>query len=135
MPGVISEDIILWTHVTSPFLTSTLYDNAVQIYMAQLEKGYDSLMTVNKLKTFIWDENGSLNYDRNKEKWPRTQTLPNLFEINSGIFINSRENYLKYRDRIGSKPYLMDLDGYSSFDIDWPEDFTLGEMIYKSKQL
>lgn len=132
IPKIINEGHVLWTHVTSPFLNEKIYSKAIEKYFKNLNEGsYDSLMTVNRIQSFLWNEKGSFNYDRNIEKWPRTQTLKELFEINSGIFINSIENYKALGDRIGKKPYLMNTKGYSSFDIDWPDDFLLGEMIYK----
>tara|TARA_B100000795_G_scaffold84546_1_gene61427 strand:- start:6854 stop:7534 length:681 start_codon:yes stop_codon:yes gene_type:complete len=132
IPSIIAEGHVLWTHTTSPFLTNDIYNEAIKIYLENLEIGiHDSLMTVNKLQTFLWDKNGSFNYDRKIEKWPRTQTIQELYEINSGIFINSIENYAKFQDRIASNPYLMNTKGHASFDIDWPEDFELAEMIYK----
>lgn len=67
-----------------------------------------------------------------KEKWPRTQTLPELYEVNSGVFINSLDNYLNFKDRIGKKPFLYRTEGLSSFDIDWPEDFDMAENLYKN---
>jgi CMP-N-acetylneuraminic acid synthetase len=133
VPNIIKDGHVLWTHTTSPFLTHEIYDKAIALYLENLHEGInDSLMTVNKLQTFLWDDKGSFNYDSSKEKWPRTQTLPELFELNSGMFISSVANYKRLKDRIGSKPFLMDTKGYTSFDIDWPEDFVLGEMIYRS---
>lgn len=132
VPEIINEGHVIWTHTTSPFLDHFIYDQAIKLYLDNLNnEKYDSLMTVNKIQTFLWDDNESFNYDRKVEKWPRTQTLKELFEINSGMFINSIENYKNFEDRIGVKPYLMNTKGYSSFDIDWPEDFLLGEMIYR----
>ena len=132
IPNIISKGHILWTHTTSPFLSNDIYENAISEYFKNLKLNLnDSLMTVNKIQTFLWDQQGSFNYDRSIEKWPRTQTLKKLYEVNSGIFINSIDNYIKYEDRIGSSPYLMNVKGFSSFDIDWPEDFELAEMIYR----
>lgn len=132
IPSIISEGHVLWTHVTSPFLSEDVYNESIETYLTNLKEGtFDSLMTVNSFQSFLWDEKGSFNYNRNIEKWPRTQTLKKLYEINSGIFINSVDNYKKYKDRIGSKPYLFETTGFSSFDIDWPDDFILGELIYK----
>ena len=37
-----------------------------------------------------------------------------IYEINSGFFINSRENYINHQDRIGLKPYLFVTEGYES---------------------
>lgn len=132
VPKIINSEHVLWTHVTSPFLNAEDYERAIKIYLKNLEDDlYDSLMSVNKLQTFLWDDKGSINYDRNLEKWPRTQTLPRLYEINSGIFINSISNYVKLNDRIGNNPFLFETIGYKSFDIDWPEDFKMGELIYQ----
>lgn len=124
---IISEGHVLWTHVTSPFITSDVYENAIKKYFYCLVEGYDSLMSTTAIQTFLWDDARPLNYDRNEEKWPRTQTLPKVHEVNSGIFLNSIENYRGFSDRIGSKPYLYELDKICSFDIDWPADFVLAE--------
>lgn len=129
VPTIIKDEHILWTHVTSPFISVSTFETAIKHYYDEAE--FDSLMTVNKIQTFLWDKEKPINYDRNKEKWPRTQTLPELFEVNSGFFINSRNNYLNFKDRIGSKPFLYVVNGYESIDIDWPDDFELAEMIYK----
>jgi CMP-N-acetylneuraminic acid synthetase len=132
VPTIIYSELILWTHVTSPFITSDCLDKGIQLYYDNLEKGYDSLMTVNKIQTFLWDDNEKpYNYDRDVEKWPRTQTLAPLYELNSGFFINSRENYINLKDRIGLKPYLLKSEGYEKIDIDWPDDFLLAETVYR----
>lgn len=133
VPKIIANGHVLWTHVTSPFLEAEHYGLAIQTYLENLENNtFDSLMSVKKIQTFLWDKQGSINYDRNVEKWPRTQTIKKLFEVNSGIFINSISNYVKMSDRIGEKPFLFQTEGFASFDIDWPEDFDLAELIYKS---
>lgn len=131
VPSIITQGHVLWTHVTSPFLSSEVYQTAIETYLEDINLGsHDSLMTVNKIQTFLWDENGSINYDRKKEKWPRTQTLKEIYEVNSGMFLNSIKNYIRFKDRIGDSPILYKTEGYFSFDIDWPEDFKLAESIY-----
>jgi CMP-N-acetylneuraminic acid synthetase len=133
VPKIIPSGHVLWTHVTSPFLKASHYESAIKTYFKNLDMAtFDSLMSVNSVQTFLWDANGSINYDRKEEKWPRTQTIKKLYEINSGIFINSIANYVSCFDRIGEKPFLFETKGFASFDIDWPEDFILAELIYKS---
>ncbi|WP_158975125.1 cytidylyltransferase domain-containing protein [Cellulophaga sp. L1A9] len=133
VPNIINAGHVVWTHVTSPFFNTDNYTSAIQEYLSGIEnKTHDSLMSVNKIQNFLWGENGSFNYDSKIEKWPRTQTLNKLYEINSGVFINSIENYVKYQNRIGNSPKYFESPGLSSFDIDWPDDFTLGELIFKS---
>ena len=131
VPTVIKNGHILWTHVTSPFFDNKKYDLAIKLYKKNIKK-YDSLMGTTRVKDFIYNKTKPINFNRNKEKWPRTQTLKELFLINNSIFLSSRENYIKYNDRIGKKPFYMVTSKIDSFDIDWPEDFTIAENIYES---
>lgn len=129
----ISNGHILWTHVSSPFISAKNYEKIIKKYLNIIEKGFDSLMTVNVLQTFLWDNKKPINYNRKYEKWPKTQTLKKTYEINSGVFLASASIYKKYNDRIGKKVYLYELDKLSGFDIDWPDDFKLAEQILLSK--
>jgi len=132
VPSLVSEGAVLWTHVTSPFVDAVIYNKAIAIYKKKLKSGEnDSLMSVMALRTFIWDKNGAVNYDREKEKWPRTQTIDPLFEIDSGIFIAGADIYRDLDDRIGRNPYLFENSKIDAFDIDWEDDFFIAEAIYK----
>ena len=131
VPKIINDLDILWTHVTSPFLSKDSLVKAIQLYKEDNE--YDSVMSVTKIQTFLWSKSGAINYDRATEKWPRTQTIEPLYEVNSGFFINSRSNYIANADRIGSKPFLFETTGQETVDIDWPEDFEFAEFVYKSR--
>jgi CMP-N-acetylneuraminic acid synthetase len=126
---LIPDGHILWTHVTSPFIDESVYTRAITKYFHCLKNGYDSLMSVNVHKGFYWNEKGPLNYRSSNEKWPRTQTISPLYEVNSGIFLSSRLNYINLSDRIGRKPFLMELNKVEGFDIDWPEDFIIAQSL------
>lgn len=131
VPQVIKEGAVLWTHVTSPFIDEELYSKAIDQYKQILSEGdYDSLMSVMALRTFIWNKTGAVNYDRDKEKWPRTQTIEPLFEIDSGIFLADIDIYNNLQDRVGKKPLLFENNDIAAFDIDWEEDFFIAEAIY-----
>lgn len=134
VPSIMPESHILWTHVTSPFIGSNIYDDMIETYFNNIGS-YDSLMTVTKLQKFIWNESGPINYDPKAEKWPRTQTIEPLWEVNSGAFITTYDNYDKRLDRIGYKPYLFQLSEDVAFDIDWLPDFTFAESIYRASRL
>ena len=130
VPTIVDSGIVLWTHVTSPFVNEKLYKNMIQFYLKNLEQ-YDSLMSVTKVQKFLWDDNGPINYDRKKEKWPRTQTIKPLYEVNSGAFIADIEVYKKYNDRMGQSPFLYELDEKEAFDIDWEVDFEIAEILWE----
>jgi CMP-N-acetylneuraminic acid synthetase len=131
VPKVIKSGHVLWTHVTSPFFNNNDYDRAIRLYKKNIKK-YDSLMGATKIQDFIYDKKKPINFNKQKEKWPRTQTLKKLFIINNSIFLTSSKNYIKYNDRIGKKPFLMEVKKITSFDVDWPEDFVIAEKIYES---
>lgn len=130
---VIKAPHILWTHVTSPFTNELIYKKAIEDYFRVLDSNEnDSLLSVTLLRTHIWKSDGiPVNYDRKKEKWPRSQSVEPLMEVNSAIFINSRVNYINLEDRIGLKPYFFEMDQIESLDIDYEDDFLLAESIFK----
>jgi len=129
---LIKEDEILWTHVTSPFLTSQAYDQIIEKYFDAKKNGYDSLMTSNLIHGFLWNQNGPINYNREKEKWPRTQTLEPINEINSAVFLASVDIYRDFGDRIGQNPCLYPLDKVQGFDIDWQDDFNIAQAMVEA---
>ncbi|WP_413701744.1 cytidylyltransferase domain-containing protein [Psychromonas sp. KJ10-10] len=133
VPSIVKEGEVLWTHVTSPFITEFDYENIIVAYEDALSKGYDSLMTVLKLQGFIWDEKRPISYDRNDLKWPMTQNVKPLYEVDSGVFLSTIKNYKNYDDRIGLKPFLLEQEKLKSVDIDWPDDFTFAEELWKRK--
>lgn len=128
---ITETDHILWTHVTTPFFDALEYNKAIKDYL-NMGNDFDSLMGVTELKTFIWDEKKPLNYRTELERWPRTQTLKSLYEVNSSVFLAKSEIYQTLQNRIGNRPKLYSIDKIKSLDIDWPEDFELAEAIQKS---
>lgn len=134
VPTVCSADLIIWTHVTSPFFDMARVTGAVSEFHKRRDEGYDSLMSVTKVQKYLWDakEGKSVNYDHSQGPWPSTQTLPLWYEVNSGIFIAHRSAYEINADRIGNKPLCWENDWLSSVDVDWQEDFELAQVLYKN---
>lgn len=132
VPGICTHSDILWTHVTSPFLVAEDYSDIIKNYYLHIDSGFDSLMTVKPIRNFIWDKDSCDLINRsNNEKWPRTQDLKVLYEIDSAVFLTNKDCYQKYHDRIGVKPFLFELNAIKSFDVDWEEDFKIAEVLYK----
>ncbi|PJJ84056.1 acylneuraminate cytidylyltransferase family protein [Mucilaginibacter auburnensis] len=133
VPEVTDAEHIFWVHVTSPLVLASDYEQAVDVYKEQLQNGYDSLVSVSKIQQFLWDEERMeyISHDSKKLKWPRTQDLKVFYELNSAMFINSRANYVEFKDRLGAKPYKFELGKIKSFDVDWVEDFEITEVLYQ----
>ena len=132
--NIIPDGHILWTHVTSPFVDEKIYDKVIFKYKKLVKLEYDSLLTVTKLKGFIWNDTKPVNYNQKKAKWPKTQETNALNRVNSAIFINSKKNYIKYSNRIGKRPYLYELSRLHGLDIDEFADFYFAEYIFKNKR-
>lgn len=129
VPTIINDGIVLWTHVTSPFVNETIYDDMIEKYLEDSEN-FDSLMSVTKIQKFLWDKTKPINYDKSKEKWPRTQTIEPVYEVNSGAFIADITVYKSLNDRVGNKPFLYELSDKQAFDIDWGDDFDIAEVLW-----
>lgn len=133
VPSVIAEGHVLWTHVTSPFLNENDYKKIIKNYFEALKNGHDSLMTVLKLQGFIWDKSKPISYERANLKWPMTQNIKPLYEVDSGVFLSTIDNYKLWNDRIGHCPFLLEQNKAKSIDIDWPEDFLLAEKLWLNR--
>jgi len=134
MGNLCEADHVFWLHATAPFVGAKTYNKAFDQYLNALEKGFDSLMSVTKIQQFIWDpqQRKVINNSSKTSRWPQTQDLAPLYEINHAFYINSRNNYFQQGDRIGLNPYLFPLSKLECLDIDWPEDFEMGELLYKA---
>lgn len=132
VPTVVSGKHIFWLHVTAPFVNEVDYLKAINEYF-EIGDLHDSLMSVNQIKQFIWDDSTRkiINVDRTINPWPNTQDLQPLYEINHAFYISTVENYLKLNDRIGLSPKLFVCEGVKKIDIDWEDDFILAQLIAK----
>ena len=132
VPTITDAEHILWGHVTTPLCGADQYDAGIQLYLDKLHEGYDSLVGVKELKNFLLNKEGKLVNNTTDIPWPRTQDLEPLYEINHTMFLAKREIYVEQKNRIGQKPLLHVMDEMHSFDIDWEEDFTIAEVMYKN---
>jgi CMP-N-acetylneuraminic acid synthetase len=124
---LIPDGDILWTHCTSPFITAAIYDAMIQAYR---EPGdHDSLMAVQRVQGFYWQNSAPMNYSG--DKWPRTQTIDPMYKVTSGGFIASADIY-RAGDRIGKRPKRFEVGTVAAMDIDTLEDFELAEHLYKT---
>jgi CMP-N-acetylneuraminic acid synthetase len=123
----VREDIVLWTHVTSPLVGPGVYQAALETYHGRDTRAFDSLMAVTVLQTFLWNDTGPMNYSRTVTRWPRTQDLPPVYEVNSAVFLIDAALGRQLGDRVGNSPLLFPLDKVTAIDVDDHESFRLAE--------
>lgn len=107
---------ILWASPTSPLVDENDFEKAIDLYFKITKEGHDSLITTNKLKRFLLDENGPLNFRFNIQERSTTK-LPVLFEFVNGIVIAPRVSMIKWRYNWGYLPYKMQLPPHKIVDI------------------
>lgn len=107
---------ILWASPTSPLVDEDDFSRAISLYLKKIHEGYDSLITTNKLKRFLLDENGPLNFRFNINERCNVR-LPVLYEFINGISIAPRESMLKWRYNWGLLPYKLQLQPHKIVDI------------------
>lgn len=134
--GLRGEGTMLMTHVTHPLLNSESFGQLISAWRSAAAAGHDSLLTVTKLHTFLWDADGKpFNYDDTVEKWPRSQDIPPLFEVNHAAYLIPFRRVLEVGDRVGENPYMHEMSGEAVMDIDWEDQFELLQDLAQAKQM
>ena len=123
-------DYFLQSHSTTPLVTSTTMDEAIETFFTQQE--HDSLLSVTEIHSrYYWPDGRAVNH--NPDALIRTQELPPLLEENSCIYIFSREVFASRKNRIGHKPLLYPINPYEAVDIDEMIDFEIAEFLMQKR--
>jgi N-acylneuraminate cytidylyltransferase len=127
--SVCESDFVVWTHVTSPFFDTKFYKLAVAELKARTEEGFDSLASVTALQGYFLDPDHRPFFDyQDWRNWPRTQDLESFREINSAVFIVSRERLIKGA-RLGLRPYFQEFPQLATIDIDTELDWEFAKWV------
>jgi N-acylneuraminate cytidylyltransferase len=118
---------ILWTPVTSPLVRDETVQECIDIYRNLPE--YDSVVTTNIIKEYMWYNNEAINYD--PENHPRSQDLPDIYALNFAVNILPRELMIKNRNILGDDFYAHMLDEVEALDVDTEYEFMLAEILYE----
>jgi CMP-N-acetylneuraminic acid synthetase len=127
--GQVEADFYLQTHSTNPLLSPESIQRGVDLFLEQFPI-YDSLFTVTRLQTRLWDSLGRA-VNHNPNILLRTQDLPPIYEENSCMYLFSQDILERKHNRIGDRPYLLEIPAVEAQDIDVELDFQLAELLYK----
>lgn len=109
-------DHILWATCTSPLTDSTDYKAAIRTYFDILGK-FDSLVSFELFKRFVWDEHKPINYQLGTGH-VSSNDLPNLYVKTCGISIAPRLDMIRWKYDHGTNPYKFILSKRAAIDID-----------------
>lgn len=124
----VETDYILYTPVTSPLVKSETYEDIINTFR-NLDDKYDSVVSMNYLKDFLWENDKPLNYD--PLNCPRSQDMESIFRLNFGACLLPRETMIKNKYVVGDNPYWYELTETEGVDVDVPFDFNIAELIYE----
>lgn len=119
---------IMWASPTSPMVDEKDYDEAVIKYLEIINNVFDSLITVNKIKRYLLDENGPLNF-RFQSNSRSQNKLPVLYEFTNGIVLAPRTSMIKWRYNWGAIPYKYELPIMKTLDICNMEEYEFAKYL------
>jgi CMP-N-acetylneuraminic acid synthetase len=125
----VQADFYLQTHSTNPLLKPNTISSAIKLLITNYPK-YDSLFSVTRLQTRLYDQNGQA-INHNPRELIQTQDLPPVYEENSCIYIFNRANLLTKRHRISDHPLMFAIDADEAWDIDEELDFEICDFLLK----
>ena len=112
----VTGDHVLWATCTAPLVFPKHYKEAIELYLNMPEE-FDSLVSMEQFKRYLWDDNGPVNYELGIKHVP-SQQLPPLYFVTDGILLAPRKKMIEWKYFHGSNPYRYILDKRTSIDID-----------------
>ena len=113
----VEGDDILWATCTAPLVFPKNYKEAIALYYKALADGFDSLVSMEVFRRYVWDDKGPINYELGIKHVP-SQQLPPLYFVTDGILLAPRTKMIEWKYFHGRNPYRYILDKRTSIDID-----------------
>lgn len=140
-------DIIVCLEPPKPFRKAEHIDKCVQSILA--DETIDSAITVNNVRgnrpewMVYVDKNNLIkpytNYFEKQGKsllrFPASQEFVRLYQSNGIVFACRVETLKRYGSLVGKKCAAIEIDYSEIFDLDYPEDFEICELLMKRRSL
>ncbi|NPV86549.1 MAG: acylneuraminate cytidylyltransferase family protein [Anaerolineae bacterium] len=127
----VEADLYLQTHSTNPLLQPDTISRAIHMLLDSYP-AHDSLFGVTRLQTRLWDAlTRPINH--NPAILLQTQDLPPIYEENSCIYIFTRQNLERRRNRLGERPLMFEIDRAEAWDIDEELDFEIVDVLMRKR--
>lgn len=116
----VDADVYILAHTTSPFIKISSIENALEHVLSGEN---DSAFSAERVQTFAWYKNKPINYNLNDV--PRTQDMEPIWVETSAFYMFKKEIFIEHNRRIGFRPYIQEVTGSESIDIDEKKDYEL----------
>jgi CMP-N-acetylneuraminic acid synthetase/regulator of RNase E activity RraA len=121
----IEADIYIQVLCTSPFTKKNSIEKCCDLLKSGQEK---SVVGCYFEKLYLWNNKGPV-YDKNNI--PNSNNLENTIIESMSIYGITKDEFQKTKLRIGTNPFLLNLDNEERIDINYQSDFDLAEKIAK----
>jgi CMP-N-acetylneuraminic acid synthetase len=116
---LINADIYFQLFITAPLLKISTINKCIETL--KKNKKIDSILTAQKIYSWFWFNNKSVNY--NPKILPRSQDAKPLIQETTGLYGIKKKALKKNKCRIGKKPFFHFIDKDEAIDLDNKEDF------------
>ena len=127
--GMGDPELVVFLQCTSPVRQPSDIDAAVE---QLLETGADSLLSACPDRSHIWSLEGgrprAVSYDHKARQ--REQDMPPQYRENGSIYVFRPELLRSQGNRLGGQIAIYEMDFWSSFQLDTPEDAELLSWIF-----
>ncbi|CAH0996738.1 8-amino-3,8-dideoxy-manno-octulosonate cytidylyltransferase [Emticicia aquatica] len=127
--NTIDSDFYLQTHSTNPLLSVNSIENGIKMFLQQYPV-YDSLFGVTRLQVRLWDQLARA-VNHNPAILLRTQDLPPIYAENSCIYLFSKSILERKHNRVGDRPFMLEIPEIEAQDIDVEINFKVAEVLFK----
>jgi len=117
------NDIIVCSHVTSPFIKKQTINKAINY----IKKGYESVSacTYNYEFGLVKKNNSFLKINYDGKKLKKTQNLDPIILLNGAFFIFRKKTFLKYKSRYSKKHFYYEINYPESIDINYKHELEM----------
>jgi CMP-N-acetylneuraminic acid synthetase len=126
---IINSEIYFQLFVTAPLLSIKTINDCINIL--KKNKKIDSIFTAKSFYTWYWFNKKPVNY--NPQILPRSQDCKPVIQETTGLYGIRRSALIKYKARIGKKPYFYEVPFEEAIDIDENIDLKYLHFLLKQK--
>ena len=132
METIPGNPLVSWALATSPMFYN--HKGTVDKFL-EVQGKYDSLVAVEKKKTFFLNGHGrGVNF--NPGHWhPYSQQLEPWYEITGACYIGRKSDMQSWKYWFGINPYLFEIKSAESVDIDSEDDFRYAQLLYAASRI
>lgn len=125
----IGEENLIWAQCTSPLVDEVAFDAFLDRYDSMVISGtHDSLITVQRLHTYMRTKDGPLNYSPGAAHVP-SQNLPPVWQLTYGAQVARTDDMVNWGYYYGEDPYLFEVTKRQAVDIDDATDLSVARAL------